>query len=305
MLLRQTLLFLSRHRELEDFLKNNPLTKNSWTRFITGETREDALKVARDLCRKGFAVQLDYLGEAVSNLEEVTASVEEYCDLLKLIEAENLNGGIAVKLSHLGLEISEDLARENLLHLATCAGKIGRLVRVDMEGAKLADRTLGLVRAVFPQSPHLATIVPACLERSSDDIEGLNDQRIPVTLVKGPYLEPQKEAFHDREDVILYFMRLIETLMRDGKHPAFATHDEKLIEFAIDMAFIFGLDGHQYEFQMLYGVCPKLQEKTLKEGYQVRISVPYGTNWYPYFMRRLAEYPTNLWRLMREKPGDG
>ncbi|BCR04777.1 proline dehydrogenase [Desulfuromonas versatilis] len=258
------------------------------------------MEVARHLGEQGFAVNFHYLGAQFDETDQVRRVVNEHLTLLDALTAENFNAGVALQLSLLGLGISESLATENLLLIARKAAESGRRVRIDMESAEWTARILDVVRRASRESPNIGTVVQAFLKRSNEDIDKLNQEKIPVVLVKGSHLEPQEGAFKDPEEIALFFMRLIETLMRDGSSPAIATHDEKLIEFAIDIAFIFGLDQADYEFQMLFGIRNDLAEKLLADGYRVRITLPYGDNWYPYFMRRLAERPINLWRLLRD-----
>jgi proline dehydrogenase len=168
-----------------------------------------------------------------------------------------------------------------------------------MEGSDLAEKTIEIVRDINRQTGNVGTVIQSYLRSSFEDINILNQENISVRLVKGAYLEPEEVAWQESEEVTLYFMRLTEALMRDGTRPAIATHDEKLIDFAIDIAFIFGLEKNEYEFQMLYGIRRDLQERLLRDGYRMRVYLPYGKDWFGYLMRRLAERPANLWFLLR------
>jgi proline dehydrogenase len=179
------------------------------------------------------------------------------------------------------------------------AATVKRFVRVDMEGSDLTEKTIEIVREINRQTGNVGTVIQSYLRRSSEDTDVLNREKIPVRLVKGAYLEPKEIAFQEPGEVDLYFMRLVEALMRAGTRPAIATHDERLLEYAIDIAFIFGLEPDDYEFQLLYGVRRDLQEKLRREGYRVRVYLPYGEDWFGYFMRRLAERPANLLFLLR------
>jgi proline dehydrogenase len=299
MLLRQTLLFLSRRRELEDFFRNHPAARQARNRFIAGDTRTQALEVTSRLNQRGFKVTLDYLGEEVANAEQAKAAAEEYAGSLEAAAAAGLDTGVSVKLSHLGVRLDQQLALDNLRHIVERAAKVRRFVRIDMEGSDLTATTLEMVRQLHPQFDNIGTVIQSYLLRSSADVDRLCQEQIPVRLVKGAYLERKEIAVQKEEEIRLYFMRLLETLMRSGKQPAIATHDPRLIEYAIDMAFIFGREKEEYEFQMLYGMGRDLQEKLLREGYRVRIYLPYGEDWYGYFMRRLAERPANLWFLLK------
>lgn len=298
-LLRQSLLFLSRRKELEEFLKLNPLARQASRRFVAGETRIEALAITRELNQQGYKVTLDYLGEEVADPQQAAAAAEEYAGAVEEAAAHGLDAGISVKLSHLGVRVDTELARNHLLQIAKRAAMVNRFVRVDMEGSDLTDQTINIVREAHRLTGNVGTVIQTYLRRSNADIELLNQENIPVRLVKGAYLEPEEVAYQDKEEVTLYFMRLTEALLRDGTHPAIATHDEKLIDFSIDIAFIFGLEPADYEFQLLYGIRRDLQEKLLRDGYRVRIYLPYGEDWYGYFMRRLAERPANLWFLLR------
>jgi proline dehydrogenase len=299
MLLRQTLLFLSRRRELEDFFRNHPAASQARQRFVAGDTRAQALAVTAQLNQQGFKVTLDYLGEEVADAEQARAATEEYAGSLEAAAAAGLDTGISVKLSHLGVRLGEQLALDNLQQIVERAARVGRFVRVDMEGSDLTSTTLDMVRQLHRQFDNIGTVIQSCLLRSSADVDHLCQQQIPVRLVKGAYLEKKEIALQKEEEISLYFMRLVETLMRSGTRPAIATHDPRLIEYAIDMAFIFGLEKNQYEFQMLYGMGRDLQENLRRDGYRVRIYLPYGEDWYGYFMRRLAERPANLWFLLK------
>lgn len=299
MLLRQALLFLSRRKALEDFLKRSPLGRQACSRFIAGDTRPQALAVTRCLNDAGYKVTLDFLGEEVADPPQAVAAAEEYAGAVEEAAVAGLKAGISVKLSHLGIRIDENLAFENLWQIVRRANEVGRFVRVDMEGSDLTDRTLEMVRRIHQRGGRIGAVIQCALRRSYADIELLNREGIPVRLVKGAYREPEAIAVQEREEIALQYMRLLEALLRDGRTPAIATHDEKLIEYAIDMAFIYSRDANEYEFQLLYGVRRDLQERLQREGYRVRVYLPYGSDWYGYFMRRLAERPENLWFLLR------
>jgi proline dehydrogenase len=299
MLLRPPLLYLSRSKNLERFIKVNPWARRAASRFVAGKSRDEALRVSAELNRLGFKVTLDYLGEEVRRSEDARLAAEEQAAAVEAAASAGLDLGLSVKLSHLGMLIDEGLAEENLRMICQRSAAAGRFVRVDMEGSALTSGTLEMVQRVHDDIPVIGTVIQSALKRSSADIETLNRKGISVRLVKGAYLEPSDLAFQRREEVTLYFMRLTESLLRDGYRPAIATHDELLIDYAIDMAFIYGCAPEEFEFQMLYGIRRDLQEKLRDQGYRVRIYLPYGSDWYGYFMRRLAERPANLWFLLR------
>jgi proline dehydrogenase len=298
-LLRQTLLFLSQRQNLEEFLKQNPLALKARRRFVAGNTRDEALVVTRKLNQEGFAVTLDFLGEEVTDLTQAEAAAEEYAGVIEEAAGKNLDTGISVKLSHLGVRLDRETAREHLTDIVRRAAAVDRFVRVDMEGADLAKTTLEMVEELHRDYKNIGAVIQAYLRRSDADIKRLNTEKVSVRLVKGAYLEPEEIAFQGPGEVALYYMRLTERLIYRGTKPAFATHDETLIEFVIDLSDIFGFDKSNFEFQMLYGIRRDLQRELLKKGYRVRVYLPYGEDWYGYFMRRLAERPANLWFLLR------
>lgn len=298
-LLRQTLLFLSQRQNLEDFLKQNPLALKARRRFVAGDTREEALAVTRELNQEGFVVTLDFLGEEVTDPAQAEAAAEEYAGAIEEAAGKDLDTGISVKLSHLGLRLDRETARKHLTDIVRRAAAVDRFVRVDMEGADLTKATLEVVEGLHHDYDNIGAVIQAYLRRSDADIKRLNAERVSVRLVKGAYLEPEEIAFQEPGEVALYYMRLTERLIYRGTKPAFATHDETLIDFVIDLADIFGFDKSNFEFQMLYGIRRDLQRDLLEKGYRVRIYLPYGEDWYGYFMRRLAERPANLWFLLR------
>jgi proline dehydrogenase len=300
MLLRDAILFLSRRRELEEFLRSNPLAKQARDLFIAGETRTEALAVAKTLNQAGYRITLDYLALDPQGCEETEQIRFELQTALQEMRELGIEAGLSVKLSHLGLRLDPELATRNLTALAAAAAEHNRFVRVDMEEVDTVDQTLEVVCQLAPAWDNLGTVVQSYLRRSEGDIEALNARRIPVRLVRGMGLEGGEGAFRTREEADLYFMRLVETLMRDGHRPAIATHSDKLIEYAVDMAFIFGLEAEDFEFQLLYGFRRDLQQKLLAEGHRVRIYLPYGPGWFNYFMRRIAERPATIWYLMQQ-----
>jgi len=295
MVMRQLLLYLSRRKDIENFLIHNPVAQKACRRFVAGETRKDAINAALKLQSQGFKITFDYLGEEVLDSEDAKIATEEYCALLNDISKESIDAGVSVKLSHLGIRIDEKIARSNLCHIVTRASDVKRFVRVDMEGSDLTEQTIETVVKIHRDYPNnIGTVLQSCLRRSDDDIQELIEEKVSVRLVKGAYLEPEDIAFQEKEDVDLHYMRLIERLVHSGMRPAFATHDRKLLDFAIDLADIFGVEKNWYEFQFLYGIRKDIQEELIKKGYRVRIYLPYGENWYGYLMRRLAERPANL-----------
>jgi proline dehydrogenase len=299
MLVRRMLLYLSRSGNLERFFRHNQLTRHTRNRFFAGETREDALAVARGLNLRGFKVTLDYLGEEVRSIERAQQVVAEYCVLVQEIAGRNLDAGISLKLTNLGLRLDPGKAFEHLLLIAETAASFNRFVRVDMERTDLTDITLDLARRAHARHANVGVVIQSHLRNSEEHVRRLVRERISVRLVKGAYRESPEAAFRDPNEIDLSFRRLAEILLRDGFRPAIATHDENLIDYAGDIAFIYGLGERDFEFQMLYGVRRKLQRQLLEKGHVVRIYLPYGKDWYRHFLRRLAERPDNLWSFVR------
>ncbi len=299
MLVRRMFLHLSRSGNLERFFRHNHLTRRTSSRFFAGESREDALAVARGLNLRGFKVTLDYMEEEVRSLDRARQVVAEYCVLIQEIARRNLDAGITVKISNLGILLDPEKTFEHLLLIVETAASCNRFVRVDMERSDLTDIALDLVRRVHARHANVGTVIQSHLRNSGEHIERLIREGISVRLVKGAYRESPEVAFQDPEEIDLSFRRLTEILLRDSFRPAIATHDEKLIDFAGDIAFIYGLSERDFELQMLYGVRRNLQRHLLEKGHVVRIYLPYGKNWFGYFMRRLAERPDSLWFLLR------
>ncbi len=300
MLLRDAILFLSQRQELEEFLRSNSLARQARELFIAGETRQDALSVAKNLNAAGYRVTLDYLAPEPEHSDAAQQVLKEFLQVLQEAGEARIDAGLSVKLSHLGLRFDSALAAGHLEKVLGAAADLNRFVRVDMEDVDIVGPTQEIVFQLAAKHSNIGTVVQSYLRRSEGDIETLNARRIPVRLVRGMGLEGGAGAFRTVEEADLFFMRLVETLMRDGHRPAIATHNEKLIEYAVDMAFIFGLDPGDFEFQLLYGFRRDLQQKLLAEGHRVRIYLPYGPGWYKYFIRRIAERPATIWYLMQQ-----
>lgn len=299
MVLRQTLLFLSHSKDLEEFLHHNQNARSIAQQFFAGETRPEALCVAKQLQEKGIETTLNYLCEELISEQEAAFATEEYASSIEEAAELGLTTSLSVKLTNLGIRVSEELAKENLWIVASRAAKVNRFVRVDMEGPELTDKTLKLVMDLHGKLHNVGAVLQACQKRSDGDLHTLNHRGISVRLVKGSYIDRSQPVEHNPEEVALYYMRLIEGVMHSGMDPCIATHDEKLIEFAIDLADIFEKEKSKFEFQMLYGIGNQLQDRLVRDGYRVRIYLPYGKGWYPFFMRRLAERPSLLWKLMK------
>lgn len=296
--IRRFLLFLSGSPLARWLAVRFPPTRKVARRFVAGETLDDALAVTRALQSEGFMVSLDLLGENVDGLGEAAAATGEVLRSIAALKREGLVCNISVKLTQLGLDESVDLARENLRSIAEATSGTGMVVRVDMEGSSYTETTLSLVSDLHREFPHIATVLQSYLLRTVDDVGRMNREGIAIRICKGAYAEPAEVAFQEKAAVDEAYLRAAEELMANGLYPAIATHDEKMIQGVLEIARRLELGADRFEFQMLYGIRQDRQKQLLKEGWRVRIYLPYGNSWYPYFMRRLAERPANLWFLL-------
>ncbi|HXE58665.1 MAG TPA: proline dehydrogenase family protein [Gemmatimonadales bacterium] len=296
MILRQGILWLSERRQLFDFVRRNRLAQKFASRFVAGETVEEAVAAARELHRKGITASLDFLGESVTAEAEAVAACEQYLRMLDQLKASGVEVNVSVKLTQMGLDIDEELCYRNLARILDKARALGGFVRIDMEGSAYTQRTLDFFhdRLYEPYGTVTGVVIQAMLRRSARDIERLIQLRARVRLCKGAYLEPPSVAFPDKADVDKNYVRLMERLLEEGNYPALATHDERIIQYATEYARRRQIPADRYEFQMLYGVRRDLQQRLRQAGYRMRVYIPFGTQWYPYLMRRLAERPANI-----------
>ena len=266
------------------------------SRFVAGETMDDSVRVLRELNDKGLYANTTLLGEAVRDEAEARAVAAEYVVLVDRLVSEGLRANVALKLTHLGLELDEQLAYDNLRKIV----ERGSFIRVDMEQSTFVDATLRLYRRLRDEGfDNVGTVLQAYLYRTEQDLEGLLPLRPNLRLVKGAYLEPPDVAYPKKADVDAAYVRLLETMLRAGGSTAIATHDETIIERAIRFADEHAVPKDTFEFQMLYGVRPQLQLDLAARGYKVLVATPYGPEWYPYLMRRLGERPANALFLLR------
>ena len=264
-------------------------------RFIAGLTLDDALRVAQKLYRERTLTTLDHLGENVTVLSEARAARDDYLGALNRLAELGIGATVSVKLTALGLDLSEQSCFDNLAALVDRADAMGSRVEMDMEDSTYTDRTLRMVHAMHERHPNsVRAVIQAYLYRSGQDVDSLCATGIPVRLCKGAYQEPSDVAYPAKKDVDANYARLLDTLLERGTHPAIGTHDTKMVARAIASIKRLGLGSDAFEFQMLYGVGRDLQRRLLSQGYALRLYVPYGTAWYPYFMRRLAERPANV-----------
>jgi proline dehydrogenase len=269
-------------------------------RFVAGETLDAAVPILRRLNENGLLTNTTLLGEGVRDEAETPTVVAAYREILDRIHAEGLQTNVALKLTHLGLSIDEELAQRNVAELVEQAAGLGNFIRIDMEESRHVDATLRIYRRLREGGhANVGTVLQSYLFRSEKDLAGLLPLAPNLRIVKGAYLEPAEVAYPQKRDVDAAFVRLLEASLRGGGFTAVATHDESLIEHAIAFTGEHGIANDRFQFQMLYGVRPRLQLELVRRGYEVLVATPYGPDWYRYLMRRLAERPANLLFLLR------
>jgi proline dehydrogenase len=280
-------------------METSALARRSASRFVAGDTLADGLIAARRINSEGIALTLDHLGENVTSLAEAEASREVCLTALDEIARNQIDGNVSIKLSQFGIDISEEACRVNVGQLVSRARDRNGFVRVDMESSAYTQRTLDLVEDLYARYGAVGTVIQAYLRRSQKDVERLCRLGIRVRLCKGAYLEPAEVAFQEKSEVDGQYLELMKTLLSAGAYPAVATHDENIIEQTKSFATARHISPKSFEFQMLYGIRRDLQRRLVAEGYGLRLYVPFGKAWYPYFMRRLAERPANVVFLAR------
>jgi proline dehydrogenase len=296
---RSLFLFLSRQRHLRRWVETSKLAQRLSSRFVAGETLEDALRVGRHINQEKIAITLDHLGESVTSLEEAAGARDVYLRTFAAIHDNSIQGNVSLKLTQFGLDLSTAQCRANVAMLAEQAAALSSFIRVDMESSEYTDRTLDLVEDLHAEYGSVGTVIQAYLYRSRKDVERLCARRIRVRLCKGAYLEPASVAFPRKADVDKNYIDLMKLLLDTGCYPAIATHDEQMIEETEAYAAKRQLPKEHFEFQMLYGIRRDLQRRLVADGYRLRLYVPFGKAWYPYLMRRLAERPANVFFLAR------
>ncbi|HET6680450.1 MAG TPA: proline dehydrogenase family protein [Gemmatimonadaceae bacterium] len=295
-MLRRMLLWLSEQPRVFRFVRRNRLARSMASRFVAGETLDDALASVRALNAKGISATLDLLGESVHSEVEARGAERTYLDLLDSLHEHALDGNVSLKLTAMGLDVGEDLCVTIMQEILDRAAKYGSFVRLDMESSEYTERTLQLFEhRLYPgYRQHVGIVLQSYLRRTAADVERAIELGCRVRLCKGAYLEPPSVAFPDKSDVDASYVRLMQRLMKDGNYPGLATHDERIIAEARRFATAESISPDRFEFQMLYGIRRDLQDQLVRDGYRVRVYVPFGTHWYPYLMRRLAERPANL-----------
>lgn len=292
-LTRTLFLKLSENRTLRRWMETSPHAKRLTKRFIAGETLDQELSVCASLEQQRIWSALDHLGENVTTLDEAAQATDAYIVALDAIAERKLPATVSIKITQFGIDLSESACLENVLRLVKKAEATRSRVEIDMESSRYTDRTLAIASRVSQDGP-VRCVIQAYLHRSEADVQRLNRRSIPVRLCKGAYDEPRTIAFPSKADVDKHYVKLMMTLMDEGAYPAIATHDPAMIHAAVTYAKKRGLSPDRFEFQMLYGIRRDLQRKLVEKGYRLRLYIPYGTAWYPYFMRRLAERPANI-----------
>jgi proline dehydrogenase len=295
-MLRSTLLYLSNQPQVFRFVRGNRLAKAFARRFVAGETLDDALTAVRALNQRKITASLDELGESVTNESAARATRDHYLRILDRIKESSLDANVSVKLTALGLDISEELCVALMQDLLERARRYGTFVRIDMEASTHTEITLRLFEERFYPSfrEHVGVVLQSYLYRTWADVERTNQLQCRVRLCKGAYKESAAVAFPAKRDVDANYVKCMHALLEHGNYPGIATHDPAIIAEAIRFAREKSIDASRFEFQMLYGVRRDLQEKLVRDGWRMRVYVPFGTQWYPYLMRRLAERPANV-----------
>lgn len=304
-MLRRTLLFLSERRGLRDLLLRVPALRRVAHRFVAGDTLEEALDAAVELNGRGLRVTLDYLGESVSDRASAGTAVRAYLRSLDAIRESDARSTISLKLTQLGLDMGESLCRENLRRILERARELDTFVRIDMESSRHTEATLRIFEGMWPEfGRRVGVVLQAYLRRSEEDARRMAELGAPVRLCKGAYDEPEEVAYQRRRRVDENFVRLLGILLEGGADTAVASHDEAMVSAAMEHMERLGMEAGDVEFQMLYGVRRGFQRRLVDSGHPVRVYVPYGSEWYPYLMRRMAERPANLTLVLRALLGD-
>lgn len=298
-MLRASLISLSESRSLRRLAEKSSLGQRISSRFVAGTQVEDALRAAAALNQAGLSVSVDNLGENVTTAEEASHSAQLYHQLLAEIEKRGLTANVSVKLTHMGIDVDPQLAYSNVAGMVEAAASMSpkNFVRVDMEGSAYTQRTLDFVHQLHSQAGNrgcVGAVIQSYMRRSEDDVSDLLRDGIRIRLCKGAYREPADIAYQQKSQVDANYVKLMKILLKSGTYHGLATHDEKIIRSAQSFAIAENIPRDAFEFQMLYGIRRDLQQSLIREGWRMRVYVPFGAEWYPYLMRRLAERPANL-----------
>jgi proline dehydrogenase len=298
-MLKSTFLYLSKSEGFKNFLTHFKSFNNVTRRFVAGEDLPDAVEAIRRLNRKNISASFDHLGESITSEAATRIEVDEYVRVLDSIEENKLNSNVSVKLTQLGLDIGLDMCHANTRRIVEAALRYNNFVRIDMEDSSKTEGTLEVFRRLRSEFDNVGIVVQAYLYRTEKDVENLLKIGARIRLCKGAYKEPPSVAFANKSDVDANFVKLTRILLSSGIYHGIATHDENMVNAAREFADAEGISKDKFEFQMLYGIRRDLQEQLVQQGYRMRVYVPYGRYWYPYFMRRLAERPANVWFVLR------
>jgi proline dehydrogenase len=300
-MLRSTLIYLSRQEGLKDFAARFALFKRLTTRFVAGETIEEAIAAIRELNGEGCSASFDHLNESVANPAEAEGEVREYSRILQLIDETKINSNVSIKLTQFGLELDPELAYRNAHAVVVEAARRGNFVRVDMEASNVTQATIDIFKRLRQEFGlnDVGIVLQSYLYRTLADAQELVKLPARIRICKGAYNEPPEVAFPEKKSVDENYIKVMQVLLSSGIYHGIATHDPKMIDATVDFVKRNGIAKESFEFQMLYGVRRDLQRQLAKDGYNMRVYVPYGKHWYPYFMRRLAERPANIWFIMK------
>jgi proline dehydrogenase len=299
MVIKSAFLYLSKSEGFKKFLTRFQSFNNVTRRFVAGEDLTSAVEAIRQLNRQGISASFDHLGESITAEAETRKEVSEYLRVLDSIHDSPLNSNVSIKLTQLGLDVSQELCYANTRAIVEAALRYNNFVRIDMEESSKTDATIQVFKRLRAEFENVGIVIQAYLFRSQKDIEELLTLDARIRLCKGAYKEPASIAFPNKADVDANYIRLIKLLLTSDGYHGIATHDEKMIAATTQFAKEQNISPDKFEFQMLYGIRRDLQEKLVREGYRMRVYVPYGKYWYPYFMRRLAERPANVWFVLR------
>jgi proline dehydrogenase len=293
---RQSLLWLSEQQGISNFVRKNQVARSFASRFVAGETVDEAVAAAVELDGQGLLTTLDLLGESVAEPKAALAAKDQYLGMLDRLQAANLEANVSVKLTQMGLDIDEKMCADNVMSIVERAAQRDGFVRLDMEDSSYTQRTLDFYSKYLEDTyrSNCGVVIQTALRRSADDITHLNDRQIRVRLCKGAYLEPSTVAYPDKGDVDRAYVDLMQRLLLEGNYPGIATHDSIIIQQSQSFIEEQSIPSERYEFQMLYGVRRDIQRELCAAGHRVRVYIPFGRKWYPYLMRRLAERPANI-----------
>jgi len=303
-MIRTILIYMSQNETFKKFVMKFPLSKKMSRRFVVGEKLYEAVEAIARLNEKGITATLDHLGENVKDEEDARASAAAYLEILEEIKRSGIDSHVSLKLTQMGLDVGEEVCYRNVEEIVRLAEKYSNFVRIDMEGSPYTQKTMDIFYRLRRDYKNVGIVIQSCLYRSEGDIEKIIENGYGVRLCKGAYRENEDIAFPKKKDVDANYIRLTEMLLsekarRNGVYPAIATHDGRIINWVRGVVAKNNIGKDTFEFQMLNGIRRDLQRELVEEGYSVRIYVPYGDQWYPYFMRRLAERPANLIFLIK------